>query len=137
MVLRRSVVIPNSRALHARAAAKLVSMAERFSACVNVVRNGETVPACSIMGLMMLGAGQGAEVMIEAEGWDAKEALRGGRRPGRASFHEDLTHQSPRPGRRVRGRDPGHPVSHGVAVGLVYDTTDRRPRPRRSSRRRQ
>lgn len=89
MVLRRSVVIPNSRGLHARAAAKLVSMAERFSACVNVVRNGETVPACSIMGLMMLGAGQGAEVMIEAEGWDAKEALDAVAGLVEAGFHED------------------------------------------------
>lgn len=89
MVLRRSVVIPNSRGLHARAAAKLVSMAERYSACVNVVRNGETVPACSIMGLMMLGAGQGAEVMIEAEGWDAKEALEAVAGLVEAGFHED------------------------------------------------
>ncbi len=89
MVLRRSVVIPNSRGLHARAAAKLVSMAERYSACVNVVRNGETVPACSIMGLMMLGAGQGAEIMIEAEGWDAKEALEAVAGLVEAGFHED------------------------------------------------
>ncbi len=89
MVLRRNVVIPNSRGLHARAAAKLVSMAERFSACVSVVRNGETVPACSIMGLMMLGAGQGAEIMIEAEGWDAKEALEAVAGLVEAGFHED------------------------------------------------
>ena len=89
MVLRRNVVIPNSRGLHARAAAKLVSTAERFSACVNVVRNGESVPACSIMGLMMLGAGQGAEVMIEAEGWDAKEALEAVAGLVEAGFHED------------------------------------------------
>jgi phosphocarrier protein len=75
MVLRRSVVIPNSRGLHARAAAKLVTLAERYSACVNVLRDGQSVPAVSIMGLMMLGAGRGAEIVIEAEGWDAKEAL--------------------------------------------------------------
>jgi len=89
LVLRRSVVIPNSRGLHARAAAKLVTMAERFSACVNVVRGGESVPACSIMGLMMLGAGQGAEVTIEAEGWDAKEALDAVAGLVEAGFHED------------------------------------------------
>jgi len=89
MVLKRSVVICNSRGLHARAAAKLVSAAERFSACVTVVRNGERVPACSIMGLMMLGAGQGAEVMIEAEGWDAKEALEAVAGLVEAGFHED------------------------------------------------
>ncbi|CAH0192111.1 HPr family phosphocarrier protein [Roseomonas sp. CECT 9278] len=89
LVLRRSVVIPNSRGLHARAAAKLVTTAERFSACVNVLRNGESVPACSIMGLMMLGAGQGAEIVIEAEGWDAKEALEAVAGLVEAGFHED------------------------------------------------
>jgi phosphocarrier protein HPr len=89
LVLRRTVRIPNSRGLHARAAAKLVTTAERFSACVNVLRNGESVPACSIMGLMMLGAGQGAEIMIEAEGWDAKEALEAVAGLVEAGFHED------------------------------------------------
>jgi phosphocarrier protein HPr len=89
LVLRRTVTIPNSRGLHARAAAKLVGTAERFSACVNVLRNGESVPACSIMGLMMLGAGQGAEIVIEAEGWDAKEALEAVAGLVEAGFHED------------------------------------------------
>jgi phosphocarrier protein len=89
LVLRRTVRIPNSRGLHARAAAKLVTTAERFSACVNVVRNGESVPACSIMGLMMLGAGQGADITIEAEGWDAKEALEAVAGLCEAGFHED------------------------------------------------
>jgi phosphocarrier protein len=89
IVLRRSVVIPNSRGLHARAAAKLAGTAERFSACVHVVRGGERVPACSIMGLLMLGAGQGSEITIEAEGWDAKEALEAVAGLVEAGFHED------------------------------------------------
>jgi phosphocarrier protein len=88
MVLRRSVVIPNSRGLHARAAAKLVALAERYSACVNVLRDGQSVPAVS-MGLMMLGAGRGAEIVIEAEGWDAKEALDAVAALVEAGFHED------------------------------------------------
>src|SRR5688572_17471233 len=75
LAMRKTIRIINSRGLHARAAAKLVTVAERFSACVNVSRHGQTVPACSIMGLMMLGAGQGSEVVVEAEGWDAKEAM--------------------------------------------------------------
>lgn len=75
LVLRRTVAIRNSRGLHARAAAKLVALAERYSACLRVTRSGQTVPACSIMGLMMLGAGAGSEITIEADGWDAKEAL--------------------------------------------------------------
>lgn len=89
MVLRRTITIPNSRGLHARAAAKLVALAERFSACVNVSRAGQTVPACSIMGLMMLGAGQGSEVLVEAEGWDAREALDAVAGLIEAGFHED------------------------------------------------
>ncbi len=89
MALRRCVRITNSRGLHARAAAKLVAVAERFSACVNVSRDGETVPANSIMGLMMLGAGCGSEITIDADGWDAKEALEAVAGLVEAGFHED------------------------------------------------
>jgi phosphocarrier protein len=89
MVLRRTLKIINSRGLHARAAAKLVAVAERYSACLNVSRAGQSVPACSIMGLMMLGAGQGSEVLLEAEGWDAREALDAVAGLIEAGFHED------------------------------------------------
>ncbi len=89
MALRRTVRITNSRGLHARAAAKLVEVAERFSSSVYVSREGETVPACSIMGLKMLGAGIGSEVTIEADGWDAKEALEAVAGLVEAGFHED------------------------------------------------
>jgi phosphocarrier protein HPr len=74
-VLTRSVTVPNKRGLHARAAAKFVMLAERFDASVDVVRDEQSVPARSIMGLMMLGAGKGAVLELRAEGWDAKEAL--------------------------------------------------------------
>ena len=74
-VLTHSVTIPNKRGLHARAAAKFVMLAERFGASVDVIRDGQSVPARSIMGLMMLGAGKGAVIELRAEGWDAKEAL--------------------------------------------------------------
>jgi phosphocarrier protein len=89
LVLKRTLRIVNSRGLHARAAAKLVALAERFSAVINVSRGGQTVPACSIMGLMMLGAGQGSEVLVEAEGWDAREALDAVAGLIEAGFHED------------------------------------------------
>jgi phosphocarrier protein HPr len=74
-VIARMLVITNRRGLHARAAAKFVTLAERFGASVDVVKDGQSVPARSIMGLMMLGAGQGSTVELRAEGWDAKEAL--------------------------------------------------------------
>ena len=73
--VRRTVTIVNQRGLHARAAAKFVSAAERYGAVIQVAREGEVVAARSIMGLMMLGAGRGAEIEISAEGWDAREAL--------------------------------------------------------------
>lgn len=74
-VLCRAVVIPNRRGLHARAAARLVTTAERFGASIEILKDGQAVSARSIMGLMMLGAGPGSEIMLQAEGWDAKEAL--------------------------------------------------------------
>jgi len=75
VTISRRVTIPNTRGLHARAAAKLVSTAERFSANIDVLRDGQSVPARSIMGLMFLGAGRGAEIELVATGWDAHEAL--------------------------------------------------------------
>ena len=75
-VQTRTVIIANKRGLHARAAAKFVTLAERFGASVEVVRGDEPpVSARSIMGLMMLGAGIGSTVRLSAEGFDAKEAL--------------------------------------------------------------
>ena len=73
--LTRIVTITNKRGLHARAAAKFVMMAERFDSSIDVIREGQSVPARSIMGLMMLGAGKGASLELRADGWDAKEAL--------------------------------------------------------------
>lgn len=71
----RVITIANKRGLHARAAAKFVTLAERFGASVDVLRDGQCVSARSIMGLMMLGAGRGSQIELRAEGWDAKEAL--------------------------------------------------------------
>lgn len=73
--LTRHLLIVNKRGLHARAAAKLVTAAEQFGAELSVAKDGQTVSARSIMGLMMLGAGQGSKVTVSAEGWDAKEAI--------------------------------------------------------------
>lgn len=73
--LRRSVEIVNERGLHARASAKFVKAASQFDAHVTVSRDGQTVDAQSIMGLMMLGAGPGAVLDIAAEGPQAEAAL--------------------------------------------------------------
>ena len=73
--LMRSVEIVNERGLHARASAKFVKTASLFDAEVEVSREGHTVDARSIMGLMMLAAGIGSDVEIVAEGAQAQEAL--------------------------------------------------------------
>ena len=86
--LTRTVTIVNRRGLHARAAAKFVTLAERFGASVEVVREGQSVSARSIMGLMMLGAGLGSSIELQAEGWDAKEALEALSSLVEAGFHE-------------------------------------------------
>ena len=88
-VLTPPICIRNKRGLHARAAAKFVKLAEQFSACVTVRRNGNAVSARSIMGLMMLGAGPGWDVVLEGEGWDAREALEALAGLVEAGFHED------------------------------------------------
>jgi phosphocarrier protein len=61
--------------LHARASAKFVKCAESFQATVRVTRDGQTVGGTSIMGLMMLAAGPGSSIEIEAEGAQAPEAI--------------------------------------------------------------
>jgi phosphocarrier protein len=83
------MVICNQRGLHARAAAKFVKLAETFSACVTVRKSGNAVSGRSIMGLMMLGAGRGCTVTLEAEGWDAREALDALAGLVEAGFHEE------------------------------------------------
>jgi len=76
MSLARSTVeICNERGLHARASAKFVKLAAAFDAEVTVTRDGTTVDARSIMGLMMLAAGIGSTIEINAEGPEAQPAL--------------------------------------------------------------
>lgn len=67
--------IVNQRGLHARASAKFVKLAETFDAKITVSRAGESVGGTSIMGLMMLAASKGCDVLISAEGDDAQAAL--------------------------------------------------------------
>ncbi len=67
--------IVNQLGLHARAAAKLTQTAARFASEIWLARNGRRVNAKSIMGVMMLAAGKGSVVTLEAEGEDAQAAL--------------------------------------------------------------
>ncbi|MBX7248579.1 MAG: HPr family phosphocarrier protein [Caulobacteraceae bacterium] len=75
MTSKRTVEICNERGLHARASAKFVKAASAFQSEVKVVKDGVAVDALSIMGLLMLGAGPGSTIDIEAEGPDADTAV--------------------------------------------------------------
>ena len=67
--------IVNRLGLHARAAAKLTHIASGFQSEIWLSRSGRRVNAKSIMGVMMLAAGKGSTVKLEAEGADAEAAL--------------------------------------------------------------
>ncbi|HJS38973.1 MAG TPA: HPr family phosphocarrier protein [Burkholderiales bacterium] len=69
------LTIVNKLGLHARASAKLTQVASGFRSEVWLTRNGRRVNAKSIMGVMMLAAGKGASVLVEAQGEDADAAL--------------------------------------------------------------
>lgn len=71
----KTVEIVNERGLHARASAKFVRLAAGFDAEVKVSKDGSTVDARSIMGLMMLAAGPGSSIEITAEGAEATQAV--------------------------------------------------------------
>jgi phosphocarrier protein len=70
-----SAPIVNKLGLHARAAAKLTHLAGGYQCEIWISRSGRRVNAKSIMGVMMLAAGQGTSVLIEAEGADAEQAV--------------------------------------------------------------
>jgi phosphocarrier protein len=71
----REIEIVNKKGLHARASAKFVQCAEQFDAAITVTRGHETVGGTSIMGLMMLTAGPGITITIQATGNDAAAAV--------------------------------------------------------------
>jgi phosphocarrier protein len=72
---RAEVTICNRKGLHARASAKFVKCAEAFDATIRVFRDGQSVGGTSIMGLMMLAAGPGSVILLEAEGPEGPEAI--------------------------------------------------------------
>jgi phosphocarrier protein HPr len=74
-MIRTSIVISNKLGLHARASAKLTKLAGSYQCDVHMSRNGRRINAKSIMGVMMLAAGQGTEIEIETDGADEEAAM--------------------------------------------------------------
>lgn len=74
-MLERELIVSNRLGLHARATAKLVQTLSSFRANATLSAKGREVNAKSIMGVMLLAAGQGTSVMVRLDGEDEAEAL--------------------------------------------------------------
>lgn len=74
-VIKKKLTVKNKQGLHARPAALFVQVANKFDSRITVRRDDEEVNGKSIMGILMLGAEQGSEIIIEVEGDDAIEAI--------------------------------------------------------------
>jgi phosphocarrier protein len=87
--IQKEITIINRLGLHARPAAMFVRVATRYKADVWVGKEGEEVNGKSIMGLMMLAAGQGSKLSIRIEGSDADKALKDIEELIQSRFNED------------------------------------------------
>lgn len=74
-MLQKEITIINKLGLHARAAAKFVTLASQFDCEIQVIRNNNEINGKSIMGIMMLAASKGSSVTLKTEGSDEKKAL--------------------------------------------------------------
>ena len=74
-MISREFRISNRLGLHARPSAQLTQVAGKFASEIYIAKNGRRVNAKSIMGVMMLAAGQGSTVTVDAQGEDAEAAL--------------------------------------------------------------
>ena len=87
--LEKEVTVVNRLGLHARPAAMFVRIASRHRAEIWVAKEGEEVNGKSIMGLMMLAAGQGSKLRIRCDGPDADKAIEELEELIKAGFNED------------------------------------------------
>ena len=74
-MLQQTIIITNKLGLHARASAKLVARANRYSSKILIKRNHQTVDGKSILGVMMLAAIQDTEITLVIEGEDEIQAM--------------------------------------------------------------
>jgi len=73
--MKQDILIINKLGLHARASTKLTQTASQFKSDIWIERNGRRVNAKSIMGVMMLAAGVGSDVVLETDGDQEQEAM--------------------------------------------------------------
>ena len=75
-MITKKLTILNKLGLHARAAAKVVSLANEFESTIIITKDGKNADARSIMKLLMLSASQGSRINIEIDGTDQKDAMK-------------------------------------------------------------
>lgn len=75
MNIIRTFTITNELGIHARSAAMIVEVSNRYKAKVCIEKNGSTVNAKSILGILTLGCPKGSRIIVRAEGIDAEEAV--------------------------------------------------------------
>ena len=90
-IVQKTVVISNPQGLHARPAELLVRLAIQFESDVEVIRDGQRVDAKSILNVLTLGASQGTEITLQAQGVDAQEAVEALARLIESEFATDET----------------------------------------------
>jgi len=74
-LVKKKILVNNKQGLHARPAAMFVQIANKFNARITVSNDHEAVNGKSIMGILMLGAEKGSQIIIEADGEDAHLAM--------------------------------------------------------------
>jgi phosphocarrier protein len=75
LIQEKNVSVTNETGLHARPASQFVQMASKYDAETEIVFDGKSVNAKSIMGVMSLGIGKGSQITIKSEGEDSAEAV--------------------------------------------------------------
>ena len=74
-LIKKKLIVKNKQGLHARPAAIFVQVANKFDSRITIKRDEEEVNGKSIMGILMLGAEKGSEILIEVDGEDAEVAM--------------------------------------------------------------
>ena len=88
-MIEEQLKINNKHGLHARPAAQFVKVAGKFKSDIKVIKDGLEVNGKSIMGIMMLAAEPGSEILIQVEGTDEKEAMNAFKELIHNNFYED------------------------------------------------
>lgn len=75
-MIHTEIIVRNKLGLHARATAKLVTLATGFRSTIRIGRNGRMIDAKNMMAVLMMGAGKGTSLSLQIDGDDEQQALR-------------------------------------------------------------